>query len=427
MKRNSFKKVGSTALAVFMATMMICSSTVNAATTPTGKRLKDIQSRVTIGTEFPSNFTSMSDSAQFLSTAKAEFNLVTPENCMKWDATEPNQNQFNFNAANTLVNWAAQNNYKVHGHALVWHSQTPNWVQNLNAANMESAMYNHIEKVMGQYKGKIPMWDVVNEAFEENGSYRNSFWYRTMGKTFIEKAFTKARTVDPNCKLIYNDYNLEYTGAKSDGAYAMLKDFKSRNIPVDGIGFQMHLDIQYAIDYNDFAKNLQRFADLGLEIYVTEMDVRVPQNPSSADLEKQASYYKNIIEKCMAQPAVKAIQVWGFTDKYSWVPGTFPGRDDGLIFDRNYNPKPAYYAMQAAIGTSAPIPVIYGDVDGSGTVDALDFSLMKQYLLGSITTFPAANGLTLGDVDKSGKIDSLDFALMKQYLLKIIPAFPAAV
>lgn len=421
MKKRSLKSLSVT-LVVLLTALVICSATVNAAT-PTGKRLKDIQSRVLVGTEFPSGFTTMSDSSTFLSTATPEFNLVTAENAMKWDATEPSQNSFNFSEGDKLVSWAQSNNYTVHGHALVWHNQTPNWVQNLSASAMQSAMNNHIDKVLAHYKGKVPMWDVVNEAFEDDGTYRNSFWYRTLGKSFIENAFIRARAADPSVKLIYNDYNLEYTGNKSNAAYNMLKDFKSRNIPVDGIGFQMHLDIQYSIDYNDFAKNLQRFADLGLEIYITEMDVRVSSNPTSAELQTQASYYKNIIEKCMAQPAVKAIQVWGFTDKYSWVPNTFPGRGAALLFDSSYNPKASYYAMQAALGTSAPT-LVYGDVDGSGSVDAVDYSLMKQYLLGSITKFPAANGMAAADLNSSGTVDSLDFAIMKQYLLGIVTKLP---
>jgi endo-1,4-beta-xylanase len=415
----------SVALAVCMTALMFISAPADAAT-PTGKRLKDVQSKVLVGTEFPSGFSTLSDSAQFLSTATPEFNLVTAENCMKWDALEPSQNNFNWTEADKLMNWAKANNYQVHGHTFVWHSQAPGWIQNLSASAMESAMNNHIDKVMERYKGQILVWDVANEVFEENGSYRNSFWYRTMGKSFIEKAFIRARAADPSAKLIYNDYNLEYTGPKSDAAYNMLKDFKSRGIPVDGIGFQMHLDIQYAIDYDDFARNMQRFADLGLEIYVTEMDVRVSSNTNSSELEKQASYYKNIIEKCMAQPAVKAIQVWGFTDKYSWVPQTFPGRDNALIFDKSYNPKPAYYAMQAALATAPAPSVVYGDLDGSGSVDALDYSLLKQYLLGNISKFPAENGMIAADLDASGAVDALDFAIMKQYLLGIISSFPAA-
>jgi len=423
MKKNSLKFLSATLIAFLTATM-ICSATVSAAT-PTGKRLKDVQSRVLVGTEFSSGFTS-SDSA-FFNTATPEFNLVTAENCMKWDGLEPSQNNFNWSEADKLLNWAKTNNYKVHGHTFVWHNQTPSWVQNLSASAMESALNNHIDKVMAHYKGQIPIWDVANEVFEDSGTYRNSFWYRTMGKSFVEKAFIRARAADPSAKLVYNDYNLEYTGPKSNAAYAMLKDFKSRGIPVDRIGFQMHLDIQYAIDYEDFARNLQRFADLGLEIYVTEMDVRVSSNTTSAELDKQASYYKNIIEKCMAQPAVKAIQLWGFTDKYSWIPGTFPGRDNGLIFDRNYNPKPAYYAMQAALATAPTPTTVYGDLDGNSSVDAIDYSLMKQYLLGSITKFPSENGLAAADVNASGAVDALDLAVMKQYLLGMITKFPAQV
>jgi endo-1,4-beta-xylanase len=352
MKKNRKKF---TTIALILLVVFIMSSLVINAATPTGTRLKNIQSRVLIGTEFPSNFNSMSDTATFTSMAAAEFNMVTPENAMKWDATEPSQNSFNYGAADTLVNWAQSNGFKVHGHTFVWHAQTPSWVQNLSASALQSAMNNHITNLMNHFRNKILVWDVVNEAFNEDGTYRNSFWYSKLGKVFIENAFKQARATDSSVKLIYNDYNLEATGGKSNGAYNMLKDFKSRGIPVDGIGFQMHLDIQYGFNYNDFASNMQRFADLGLEIYITEMDVRVSSNPSSAELQTQADYYKGVIQKCMAQPAVKAIQIWGFTDKYSWVPGTFPGRGAALIFDSNYNPKPSYYAVQSALGSPVTV------------------------------------------------------------------------
>jgi endo-1,4-beta-xylanase len=360
MRKNNFKirKVVCKPLlmvAIVLLTAFVMNSIVIHAATPTGTRLKNIQNQVLIGTEFPSGFNTMSDSATFTNTAAAEFNMVTAENAMKWDALEPSQNNFTFAEADKLVSWAQSNNFIVHGHTLVWHSQTPGWVQGLGAGAMEAAMYNHIDKVMNHYKGKIPVWDVVNEAFEDNGNYRPSFWYNTLGKSFIEKAFVRARAADPGAKLIYNDYNLEYTGSKSNAAYNMLKDLKSRGIPVDGIGFQMHLDIQYGFDYDDFARNMQRFVDLGLEIYITEMDVRVSSNPSASELQTQAVYYKGVIQKCMAQPAVKAIQVWGFTDKYSWVPQTFPGRGAALIFDSNYNPKASYYAVQSALASNPDI------------------------------------------------------------------------
>jgi endo-1,4-beta-xylanase len=338
-------------MTIALAVVLVMSLFVVNAATPTGTRLKNIQSRVLIGTCTTNNFTTMSDSATYTSIAAAEFNILTPENAMKWDATESSQNNFNFTEADRHVAWGQTNGMQIHGHTLVWHSQLPGWVSGISSAStLTSVMNNHIDKVMAHFKGKILVWDVVNEAFEDNGNYRTSVFYNLLGKGFIEQAFIRARAADPAAKLIYNDYNLEYTGAKSNAAYNMLKDLKSRNIPVDGIGFQMHLDIQYGFDYNDFATNMQRFADLGLEIYITEMDVRVPSSPSAADLQTQANYYKGVIEKCMAQPAVKAIQIWGFTDKYSWVPQTFPGRGAALIFDSNYNPKPSYYAVQTALG-----------------------------------------------------------------------------
>ena len=367
MSRNSFKmRKPVLIITMTMVVLLVMSLLVVNAATPTGTRLKNIQSRVLVGTCTTNNFTTMSDSSTYTSTAAAEFNILTPENAMKMDALQPSQNSFNFTEADKHVTWGQANGMKIHGHTLVWHNQAPGWIQGLSASAMQSAMYNHIDTVMNHFKGKILVWDVVNEAFEENGNYRTSFWYNTLGKSYIENAFIRARAADPSAKLIYNDYNLEYTGSKSNAAYTMLKDLKSRNIPVDGIGFQMHLDIQYGFDYNDFATNMQRFADLGLEIYITEMDVRVPSSPSTADLQTQANYYKGVIEKCMAQPAVKVIQIWGFTDKYSWVPDTFPGRGAALIFDSNYNAKPSYYAVQTALGggpvvTPTPTPT-------SGTV-----------------------------------------------------------
>jgi endo-1,4-beta-xylanase len=334
--------------AVFLTVFLFNSFIINAAT-PTGTRLKDIQDEVLIGTEFPSDFNTMSDSSTFLEVAKPEFNIVTAENAMKWDTTEPSQDSFNFTSGDALASWAESNGCQLHGHTLVWHNQTPSWVQSLSASEMQEAMYNHIDNVMEHYKGNVLVWDVVNEAFDDSGNYRTSFWYNTLGETYIENAFTRARNADPDAKLIYNDYNLEYTGSKSDAVYNMLKDFKSRGIPIDGIGFQMHLDILYGFDYEDFASNMQRFADLGLDIYITEMDVRISSSPTSEELQTQADYYEGVIEKCMEQSAVKAIQFWGFTDKYSWIPQTFSGRGAALLFDEDYNPKLSYYAVQSAL------------------------------------------------------------------------------
>jgi endo-1,4-beta-xylanase len=154
---------------------------------------------------------------------------------------------------------------------------------------------------------------------------------------------------DPNAVLLYNDYNIETINAKSDAVFRMAQDLKNRGVPIDGIGFQMHLT-SGGINLSSLASNMQRFANLGLSIYITEMDVRYPTPISASNLAAQATIYQNVLDRCLLQPACKALQIWGFTDKYSWVPSSFPGTGDALIFDANYNAKPAYFALQSRFG-----------------------------------------------------------------------------
>ncbi len=328
---------------------------------PTGERLRNLAGDFPIGFASVNDFWNLPDAAIYQEVARTEFNILTPENAMKWDTIHPQPNTYNFGPADRHVQFALQNGMKVHGHTLVWHNQNPSWLTNGNWTrdSLLNILYDHIDTVMGHYRGQVWVWDVVNEAFNEDGSYRASLWYNVIGPQYIELAFRRARAADPNAKLIYNDYNIETINAKSNAVYNMVVDFLSRGVPIDGIGFQMHLT-NGGIDYQSLAQNMQRFANLGLEIYITEMDVRLPVPPSSIDLQNQATIYRQVLEICLSQPACKAFQMWGFTDKYSWVPNTFPGQGAALIFDENYNPKPAYYALQAALmarfGTPTPGP-----------------------------------------------------------------------
>ncbi|MFZ6029922.1 MAG: endo-1,4-beta-xylanase, partial [Chloroflexota bacterium] len=343
-------------LLTFLLAMGLAPASAAPQAAPTGERLRDLAGSFLIGYASINNFWNISDAAQYQEVARTEFNIMTPENHMKFDAIHPSQNTYNFPPADQHVQFAQANNMKVHGHTLVWHSQLPSWVSNgsWNEASLTSVMYDHIDTVMNHYDGQIYVWDVVNEAFNEDGSYRTSIWYNTIGQKYIELAFRRARAADPTTKLIYNDYNIETVNSKSTGAYNMIADFKARGVPIDGIGFQMHL--AGGMDYQSFASNMQRFANLGLEIYITEMDVRYPTPISQANLTAQATVYRNVIDRCLAQPACKALQVWGIPDKYSWVPDVFPGQGDALIFDNNYQAKPAYYALQAALGGTTVTP-----------------------------------------------------------------------
>jgi endo-1,4-beta-xylanase len=282
--------------------------------------------------------------SQYMSTLDTQFTGVTPENEMKWDATEPSRGSFSFGDADTIVSHAQSNGMKIRGHTLVWYNQLPGWVSNISSgSDLLSAMKNHIAGVMGHYKDKITYWDVVNEAFNDDGSRRSDVFQNEIGNTYIEDAFTAAQAADPNAKLCYNDYSIEGENTKSNAVYNMVKDFKSRGVPIDCVGFQSHLIVGEVP--SDFQANLQRFANLGVDVNITELDVRMPTPASSANLQQQASDYTKVVQACLAISRCTSITTWGITDKYSWVPSTFSGYGAALLFDSNYNKKPAYNAV----------------------------------------------------------------------------------
>ncbi|WP_326701520.1 endo-1,4-beta-xylanase [Streptomyces sp. NBC_01754] len=293
--------------------------------------------------------------AQYASTLDAQFGSVTPENEMKWDAVEGSRNSFTFTAADQIVSHAQSKGMTVRGHTLVWHSQLPGWVGGLGATDLRAAMNNHITQVMTHYKGKIHSWDVVNEAFEDGGSgaRRSSPFQDKLGDGFIEEAFRTARTVDPAAKLCYNDYNTDGRNAKSDAVYAMVKDFKQRGVPIDCVGFQSHFNSNSPVPA-DYQANLQRFADLGLDVQITELDI---EGSGSA----QAAAYTSVVNTCLAVTRCTGLTVWGVTDKYSWRSGGTP-----LLFDSDYGKKPAYDAVLAALGGTGGGDNGGGD-DGGGT------------------------------------------------------------
>ncbi|KQX91683.1 1,4-beta-xylanase [Streptomyces sp. Root55] len=279
--------------------------------------------------------------AQYASTLDAQFDSVTPENEMKWDAIEGTRDSFNFASADRIVDHAQSRGMKVRGHTLVWHSQLPGWVGGLGTADLRTAMNNHITQVMTHYKGKIDSWDVVNEAYQDGGSgaRRSSPFQDKLGSGFIEEAFRTARTVDAGAKLCYNDYNTDGQNAKSNAVYAMVKDFKQRGVPIDCVGFQSHFNSNSPVP-SDYRANLQRFADLGVDVQITELDI---EGSGSA----QAASYAAVVNACLAVSRCTGITVWGVTDKYSWRSSGTP-----LLFDGNYSRKPAYDAVLAALGGS---------------------------------------------------------------------------
>ncbi|MFD9807417.1 endo-1,4-beta-xylanase [[Kitasatospora] papulosa] len=301
----------------------------------------------------------LGDSA-YTTIAGREFNMVTAENEMKIDATEPQRGQFNFSSADRVYNWAVQNGKQVRGHTLAWHSQQPGWMQNLSGSALRQAMTDHINGVMAHYKGKIVQWDVVNEAFADgsSGARRDSNLQRS-GNDWIEVAFRAARAADPAAKLCYNDYNVEnWTWAKTQAMYSMVRDFKQRGVPIDCVGFQAHFNSGSPYNSN-FRTTLQNFAALGVDVAVTELDI---QGAS-------ASTYANVTNDCLAVPRCLGITVWGVRDTDSWR-----SQDTPLLFNGDGSKKAAYTTVLAALngGGSTTPPEGSGQIKGAGSGRCLD-------------------------------------------------------
>lgn len=308
---------------------------------------------------------------------KTHFNSISPENVLKMGPVHPEQDRYNFEPADKFVAFGVNNEMSIIGHALVWHSQAPDWIyvdKNGNDVSRDTLllrMKNHIHAVAGRYKGKIHGWDVVNEALENDGSLRQTKWLEIIGEEFIEKAFEHAKEADPNAELYYNDYNL-WKPAKRDGAVRLVKSLLDKGIKVDGIGMQGH----YGIDYpsvEEIEASILAFSELGVKVMITELDIDLLPNPTNrqgADVEERfeamegydpykAGLPDSVDQKLSQRYAdlfqlfykhrdkISRVTLWGVADHHSWLNSwTMPGRTNyPLLFDRNYQPKNALDAI----------------------------------------------------------------------------------
>jgi endo-1,4-beta-xylanase len=280
-------------------------------------------------------------------TVAREFGMVTPENEMKFGPVHPAQMTYNFAAADAIVDFAVRNGMQVKGHTLVWHSQLPGWLTNRSWSRDEliAVLRDHITTVVSRYRNRVSYWDVVNEAIDDSGNLRNTIWLQIIGPEYIDMAFRWAQEADPNAKLLYNDYSIEGLGRKSDAVYTLVRNLLQNGVPIRGLGLQGHFNLSSPPRIEDISANLARFAALGVEVYFSELDVRIQGPLTDMKLSDQASLYANIASTCVSSPACKAIGLWGFTDKYSWIPSFYPGYGDALIFDSQYLPKPAYLSI----------------------------------------------------------------------------------
>jgi endo-1,4-beta-xylanase len=275
-----------------------------------------------------------------------EFGMLTTENALKFGPVHPAPNRYDWRGADTIVEFAEANDMLVRGHTLVWHRQLPAWVEKGDWTREElmEVLREHITTVVGRYKGRIAAWDVVNEAVEKNGKLRDTVWLRVIGPEYIELAFRWAHEADPKALLFYNDYSAETMNRKSDAVYVLVQDLLAKGVPIHGVGFQMHVELGKAPSLAAVRNNVERLGALGLEVQITEMDVRL-RDTRAATLRRQAEIYADTLQVCLDEPSCTAFVMWGFADCHSWIPSSFSGWGDALVFDDDYAPKPAYGAL----------------------------------------------------------------------------------
>jgi endo-1,4-beta-xylanase len=296
----------------------------------------------------------LSGDAAYQSAFLKYYDSMTPETAMKWDAIEPQVGVFDYSSADKLVSYASQHGKLLRGHVLVWGSALPAWLTGRawTPDDLRAVLKRHIQTVIGHYRGKVRVWDVVNEAWNWDGTYRQNFWYQNLGPSYVEDAFRWAHEADPTAKLFYNDYSAERTNTKSNDIYAMLQDFKARGVPVDGVGFEAHAWRDWLASESDLSSNLTRFGNLGLDVELTEMDVKTSElSGTTVDekLSQEADIYGRYARFCRSVPACKRLTVWGVGDAASWLgPWEMP-----LLLDGGYAPKPAYWSAGDELAVTA--------------------------------------------------------------------------
>ena len=340
--------------------------------TPSETGLKDaLEGKFYMGAALNEQIIFGSDTAS-LSILQQHFNSITAEKVMKSGLIQPVEGKFAFDAPDRFIEFGVQNDLYIVGHCLVWHSQAPRWLfvdeegKDVSAEVLKERMKTHIFTVVERYKGKVDCWDVVNEAFEDNGSWRNTKFYQILGEEYIELAFSFAQQADPDAELIYNDYSMHHKGRR-DAVVELVKNLKAKGLRIDGVGMQAHYGMGHP-DMDDFEKSLLAFSATGVEVHITELDITVlpmpdhrvgaevsasfeyqekmnpfpnglPESESIALNERYLDFFKMFLQH---EDKIKRVTTWGVSDLDSWK-NNWPirGRTNyPLLFDREYQAKP---------------------------------------------------------------------------------------
>lgn len=374
MKKHALRTVGAMVCALLFTGVL--------AQSPAGPGLKQaLEGKFYVGTAMNGFQISGRDTAS-LEVIETQFNSVVAENVMKSGVIQPREGEFKFELPDQFVAFAAQHDMYTVGHCLIWHSQAPRWFFTDEQGNEVSRevlidrMKAHIDAVAGRYRGKVDCWDVVNEAFEDDGSWRENKFYQIVGPEYVELAFRFAQEADPDAELLYNDYSMFHKGRR-DAVVTLVKDLKAKGLRIDGIGMQAHYGMDYP-DFDDFEESIIAFAGAGVEVHITEMDISVLPMPDpgvGADVrasfeyqEKMNPYADGLPEEVRQawhdrylnffriflkhQDKIKRVTLWGVSDRQSWK-NNWPvrGRTDyPLLFDRELQPKPVVEDIIRAAG-----------------------------------------------------------------------------
>jgi len=304
-----------------------------------------------MGTAFTSFFPNTNP--QYLPILQKQFGGVTPENEMKWSVIEPEEGVFNFTGADIIVAEARKTGQKIRGHNFMWTSQTPEYVTNqTDPVKLTAILEEHINAVMGRYCKDLYAFDVVNEPLNSDGTFADSVWFNVLGPSFIELGLNLSHKACPTAKLYVNDFSVEDVNTKSQTYAAMAKELRAKGVHWDGMGFESHFILNEVA--GDIGASMKQFTDLGMDVALTELDIRGPVDGllgelNATQLEQQAEQYAFYITACLENPQCVSMTVWEFGDSLSWVPGAFPNMGGADLYDFNFNPKPAFFSTQKAL------------------------------------------------------------------------------
>jgi endo-1,4-beta-xylanase len=278
-----------------------------------------------------------------------EFNLLIPETVMRLKYVQPEPGRFDFSQADSLVAFAQANHMEVYGHVLVWDGDLPAWIteHSFTRDEMIQLLCTHIKTVVNHYRGQIYAWIVVNEAFDDNGQLRDTLYMHSIGPDYIAMAFQWANEADPSAILVLNETFAEGMNRKSQAVYALAQGLLARDIPIHAIGLQMHVILGGRPTSDELLANLQRITALGLDAHITEMDIRTQYSPDPPQViaTQEAETYRQALAACLQVPGCRVFATWGLTDRYSWIKWLTGHPDAPLLFDQNFQPKPAYFAL----------------------------------------------------------------------------------